>query len=548
MVAGGSPGQPPESCDLVVIGGGIHGAAAAWEAASRGVRTVVLEARDFGGATSANSLRTIHGGIRYLQTLDVARMRTAVRERRALLRIAPHLVRPLECVMPTYRGSGKSAPALRAGLLLNDLLSADRNSSLASERRIPAGSMMSAQSLAAKAPALRDDRITGGARWFDAQAHDTERLVLSFVLSAVRAGAWASNHCPVTGLIIEDGRVAGVCAEDRRSGEPVEIRAGAVVDCTGPWAGRHEWRAQFGGRWARGMNLVLRRPVADCALGVLPAAGTTGANRLLFIAPWRDGCIAGTWYERDDGDPRELRVEAAAVEGALAQLDSVLPELRLGLRDVTQVHLGVLPATGEEAHGEPVLESHPRIEAATDGPRGLYVVCGVKYTTARHVAECTIDRLAQNGLIHAGASVSARVPLYGGNFPAGPDAWRQVCHERYGARLPAATLSRLADHYGTRLDRIMELAERDPSLAAEVPGCPQAVCAELEHAVADEMAWTLGDVLQRRTGIASCALPNDRTIASVADFMAARLGWDDARRSAEINALREAFPPWAETR
>jgi len=214
--------------DLVVVGGGIQGAAAAWDAAQRGLAVALLEASDFGSGTSWNSLKTIHGGLRHLQRADLAGLRESARERSALLRIAPGLVRPLPFLVPLYGHGPTGREAFSLGLWLNDLLSAGRNRDLPDEQRIPAARILSPDEVRARIPGVPSAGLTGGALWHDAQVASSERLLLGFLHAAEEAGAALANYAEVTGFLGDRSQVRGVRARDAETGTSFEVRARVV--------------------------------------------------------------------------------------------------------------------------------------------------------------------------------------------------------------------------------------------------------------------------------------------------------------------------------
>ena len=227
--------SPPREWDVAVVGGGIYGAAVAWDAAQRGLAVALVEREDFGAGASWNSLKTIHGGMRYLQKLDLARLRQSARERATLLAIAPEIVRPLPFVVPTYGHGTTGREALALGLLLNDWLTRDRNRGLPGHR-IPDARTASAAEALRLLPGLERRGLTGAALWHDAQAASTERLTLALLHAAAGAGALAANHAEAVAFLRAAGRVAGVAVRDALGGGTLEVRARIVVNAAGPWA------------------------------------------------------------------------------------------------------------------------------------------------------------------------------------------------------------------------------------------------------------------------------------------------------------------------
>jgi glycerol-3-phosphate dehydrogenase len=528
--------------DVIVIGGGIQGATMSWEAASRGISVLLLEQNDFGSGVSANSLKTIHGGIRYLQGLDFPRMRQSIRERRTLLRIAPHLVQPMRCVIPAYRGIGKGRFALWAATRMYDWIAVDRNRGLDPARRIKGSGILSVKEFQDLFPALVQTDFLGGASWWDAQVHNSERLVLAFAMSAKGKGADVCNYMRAGEIIHERGRVRGVVAENLLSGGKREIQGDVVMDCTGPWLGALPSGA--GRHYARAMNLVVRRRFADCAFGIRLHGN---AKRLLFFAPWRDGGMVGTWYDHacDASDPGALTVSQEDIKAALSQVNSVFVGPGLQLEEVTAVHLGLLPALTDPGDSqEPVLSDRFSVaDAADEGAAGLFRVQGVKYTTARDVSIRALEKATRYLNVKPRSSVSHFLPLYGGDIGE-VGSFRNSCLQRYTPSFSHSLVTRLMENYGSHIHQILGYVQSSPKFGMPVPGAEEVLCAELAFVLDYEMARTLSDIIFRRTGLGSFAMPEGETIEFCADFMAERLGWDAQTRSHNIRALKSQYPRW----
>ena len=526
--------------DLVVVGGGIYGAALAWEAVSRGLSVILLEKNDFGSGTSANSLKMIHGGIRYIQDFDFIRMRESIRERRALLRIAPHMVAPLECLMPTYRGLTKSRLALGVGITLYDLCAFDRNAGLARQQYVDRGQVFSHNELNDRIPGLADRNITGGACWFDAQAYNTERLVLSFIKSAQMQGACTLNYMDVREYVTRDGHVEGVIVRDRLTDSNESIQARAVVECTGPWQAEEKPWVKSRAGYAKAMNIIVRKPVTEYAVGVKSrvADGADEENRLLFIAPWRQGSIIGTWYFPGEASPDSLHITEQQLKECLRQVNSAFQEVNLSLEDVSFVHLGLLPTEASSGPRALQLKKSYVIEHAADagGQQGLFRVQGVKYTTARDVAERTVDRISGWMKKTVSPSQTASTPLYGGDTGSLADIKKE-----YSAYCSDETLTRLFRNYGANIAEIMKDRDTDPSATELIPGTGDAIKAELDFVLKNEMAHTLSDIILRRTDIGTFSRPKDETIEYCAGVMASFKGWDLSVKTDNINTLLSRY-------
>ena len=455
--------------DLLVVGGGIHGAMAAWDAAQRGLSVALVEAADFGAGASWNSLKTVHGGLRHLQRADVFGLRESARERRALLRIAPDLVRPLSFLVPTYGHGAKGREALFCGLVLNDLLTADRNAGLPTEQHIPRGRLLPPDEVLARVPGLASAGLTGGALWTDAQVESSERLLIGVLREAGRLGAVLANHAPVEKLLRSDARVVGVQVTDSLGGAAFEVRARVVVLAAG--AGNTALWTSLGLRrpgvpQLRAINLVLRRSV-----GPTIAVGGQADGRYLFVVPWRDRSMVGTDYApaSEDGQP--------SPESFLAAAARAFPWARLTADDVALVHRGLVPGTS----GASGLWTRSRVvdHSEEDATPGLLSLIAAKYTTARGIAERAVDR-----------------------------AVGQLGRTAAPCRTATTTLTE----------------------ARPLPGTLEE---QARLAVRDEMALHLDDVLLRRLDVGTAGRPPEEAVARVALVVANELGWNAERRAAE---------------
>ena len=521
--------------DLAVVGGGALGCALAWEAASRGVRTVLLEQDDFGAAASANSLKIVHGGLRYLQKMDLKRARASAAERSIFLRIAPHLVRPLACVLPTRRSLLRGRLAMAGGLGLNALVTFDRNRGLGPDRRLPAGGLVSKRKLAELAPGLDLEGATAGAQWFDAQMVDSERLTLAFALGAEERGATLLNHHRVTAFAEERGRITGVVAEDTLSGQHKEIRARLVADCRCAWS---QPTSEPGGPAAappfiKAVNVILPPAGLQCALGfpMRDEGGTVIPGRMLFATPWNGVTIVGTWYSTDSRGPG-AGLEPAEIESMLRSINRSYGGWSFAPGDVRSLHIGFLPATPESvAEGlEPVPMDKPRCDPAADtgGPDGLWYLQTEKWTTVRRLAQHFVDRVAHQGLVQAGSSQTNRLSLPGGDR-AGLASARAALDQ---AGLSPEASARIEAFYGSRAPEVLALAAG----SEPVPGTTGVTAGELTWIIEREHARTLGDLL-RRTGIGSAGRPALATVEAIAAMAAAPLGWDAAAQADEVSTV-----------
>jgi glycerol-3-phosphate dehydrogenase len=381
--------------DLLVIGGGIYGACVAWDGVLRGLRVALVERAGYGEATSANSLKTLHGGLRYLQEANLPLMRLMIRERNAWMRMAPHLVRPLPFLLPTGSKLSQHKLILRAALAVNDVMSADRNKGLAPELHLPRGRSLSRAETLGYLPGLEGRAVSGGALWYDAQIVDTESLLRTIVASAAQGGADVADYAAVTGFQQRGRRVYGAVIADRLSGKEVDVEARLVVNCAGAWSDEILGLVEGGiqapvFRLSTALNLVTRQIVRDVAVG-LPSTWQ-GQSRTLFVAPWRDCSLIGTWHAHYGGRAPLYQWDEQTIAACLAEVNAAYPGAHLTREDVRQVHMGYLPAEPSEGNAVRLVRKSLVLDhAAREGVEGLVSVVGVKYTTARHTAEEAVD-------------------------------------------------------------------------------------------------------------------------------------------------------------
>ena len=558
--------------DLIVVGGGIFGICAAWDATLRGLSVALIERKDWGHATSANHFKVVHGGIRYLQHLDIPRIRESSAERRAFLRVAPHLVRPMPFVIPTYGYGLSSRPVMQVGLALYDLVTMDRNSGIRDQaRRIPLGHTISREETLRLFPHVDSTGLTGAAIFYDGQMYNPARLSLAFVRSAAEAGATIANYAEVVHFLRSDNgsRVRGVAVHDRLTGDEVEVRGKSVLNAAGPWA-----------RWLLDANRDLsmkRKPtfsrdayfmvnkelVREYALAIQgqtkdPDAVVSRGNRHLFLVPWRDYTLIGVWHVVFDGYPDEMTIDAKDVQGFIDEVNVSHPSLNLTLDDVCMVNAGLTlfgendPTATDLSYGKRSILIDHQVEQGIDG---LVSLIGVRYTTARGMAKKAIDLIEQKLGRNRSPCTTDHTPVYGGDIASFADVVDAATKSR-PMGVPADAISALVHNYGTNytdlfgyIDKRPELAKMiEPTTNGSISGGSTVLQAEVVHAVREEMAYTLSDVVLRRTDLGSGSFPGEAALQTCADLLAVELGWDDQQKAREIADLREMYPEFLRTK
>jgi glycerol-3-phosphate dehydrogenase len=523
--------------DVLVVGGGIYGLTIACDAAQRGLAVALVERDDFGSGSSFNHLRTIHGGLRYLQRLDIARARESVRERRTLARIAPHAVTPVPFALPLYRSLARGRLAMRAGFAVDRVIGAGRNRDVPPPLHLPAGRVIARQTAIERFPGLRRHGLTGAAVWHDYVATEADRLTFSWAIGAARHGATLANHLDATALLLERRRVAGVQAVDRLSGQSLEIRARITVNATG---GAIDALLSPIGVTSRvpllqAMNLVTRRDAGEAALG-----GRASSGRNLFLVPWHKRALFGTWESSGECAPDATTVSAGEVAAFMRELNDAFPNLDLTASDIALVHRGVVPAV-RRSDGAVALEGHEQVrDHAGDGIEALISVAGAKYTTARAVAERVVNRVVAKLAATAAPCRTASTPLPGGNVRDAALAIAEARRE-HDDLVPTDTIPHLVAAYGSDCREILELARGSSEWRTRLAPDSPVVGAEIVWAARHEMAETLADAVLRRTRLGALGYPGDEAVAAAAAIMRTEQRWTEDRTAREIDDLKAFY-------
>ncbi len=545
--------------DLVVIGAGIFGACAAWDAAQRGLSVAIVERSDFGAATSANSYKIVHGGIRYIQHGDLFRIRQSSNERRIFLKVAPHLVRPLPIVIPTYGRGIRGRTALRVGMGLYDVSTADRNRGIGDpERRIPWGRMLNRDEILGLFPGLDRQGLTGGAQFCDGQMYNPPRLVLAFLQKAVEAGALAANYLEATGMLREGERITGIRCRDALSGETVDVRGRVVLNAAGPYAEQLLERALGldavpAETYSRDACFVVPRTLLDdrCALALQgktrdPDAILSRGARHLFVAPWRDYTLVGTWHKVYSGDPDQFTVTEEELQAFLDEVNDAYPAVELTLDDISICNAGLVPF-GENPEGAVNLRYGHRSRlidhSKAHGLDNLVTLIGVRFTTGRWEAAKAVDLVFKKLGLDLPPSRTDQMPVQGGEIENWSDFLKRACAE-YGGYWGESVVTGLARNYGSGLRRICNYVTERPELGARIGETPT-IKAQVVHAIRHEMAQTLGDVVFRRTDIASARYPGRQAIDECAEILRRERSLSSAEMTRQIEVVNSHFPPRA---
>jgi len=540
--------------DILVIGGGITGASIAWDASLRGLSVGLIEKDDFAHATTSGSSKMVHGGLRYLINGELKLVRESLRERRIWENIAPHMVRPLPFIIPTYGWGMRSGIVLSIGLAFYDLLSFDRNFLSDDDKKLPGYRSISRGSALQMMPHFSKQGLTGAKIYYDCQMFSPERLCLECIEGAVEYGADAANYAEATSFLIsgvldQGAKVEGVRTRDRLSGGEYELKAKLVVNAAGPWADRVMGLAKDGEPSRRlirskGIHLITRAFTQDHALAI---QSVTGGH--FFVIPWRGHTLIGTTDVVFADDPDQLGVSEKDISDFLRVVNGSLPGLNLARGDVKHFYAGLRPLVDQSpAQGGPK-DSYNASRAAEivdhgklDAIEGFISAIGGKWTTSRHLAEQVVD-LALHKLSRRIKSETHCTPTYGGEIGRLKSFMARAVKRH--AHLPRESVENLCRFYGSRIDDVLATADEKPgergALLQRLKGSVPDLAVQIAYAVRHEMALHLTDVLFRRTGLGTLGHPGAELLDEVASLMAHELGWSEAEKAQEIAQAQLAF-------
>jgi glycerol-3-phosphate dehydrogenase len=518
--------------DLVVVGGGITGAGVALDAASRGYSVALVEKSDFAAGTSSRSSKLIHGGLRYLQNFDLGLVREALLERSLLVKLAPHLVKPLAMLVPSFEGR-RPDRLTGVGLNMYDVMAWRRGRAEDEEWSPARHRIVDGAETVELAPALAERKPTAAYLFYDCQTDDA-RLVLSVLGEAERFGAVCANRCEVTGLLERGGRAAGVLVRDTDDGGEFEVTASSVINATGVWADRLRpdelYREEEVPRIrpSRGTHVTVSREDLPVEVGVIVPAG---GGRTIFVLPWLGRTLVGTTDNDYDGPLDHIPAGEEDVRYLLDAVNSFFGTA-LGAGDLTGAYAGVRPliSTGDPKKSVDISRRAELYETSS----GLVTITGGKFTTWRRMAKLAVDRIVERDGREA-ACRTHEIPI---GQPQDPAGLPEVPGVEEDSR------AHLAARYGHAARDVLRLAAAAPQLARRLsPDLPD-IAAEAAFAAGHEQAGSAADVLLRRTRVGLLDARRLSVDGAEGAWLAARamggeLGWDDARVERELRDWAE---------
>jgi len=539
--------------DLVIIGGGITGACLAVDAVMRGFSVALLEKGDFGGATSSASSKLLHGGIRYLQQLNFAKVYESAKERTYFQQLAPHLTNYVPFIIPTYTSFSKGRFVMRSAMTLYELICFGQNSLLSDvSKQVPASHFLSRQDVKKVVPDLQSENINGGVVFYESHMHSSERMTLGFIETAQQYGASVANYLEVESFLGADkGRVYGVQVKDSLSGERFEVQGALTINAAGPWIPM--LNSHIGGEgvvnaYSKGAHIITRQLTQGHAVA-LPTKKQNQAvinrgGRHVFIIPWRGYSLIGTTYGPYKGDLDKVCATQSDVDEMIGDINSAMGADVLKRDDVLHAYAGIYPLIDDvinanvyQGTGKYQIIDH----AETDKLEGLLSVFGAKFTTARLLAEKALDEIASRFDKRMAHCKTRNSRLVSGDIED-IQAFRAEQCSRYGALLPETVINNLVTNYGTNIHRLIKLIEKNAVLSEELVLGRQVLAAEAVYSAKYEMACHLDDFVLRRTGLGTLGNPGENVLRQCASLMGQELGWDQSRIDDEVSRTLAGFP------
>lgn len=496
--------------DLLVVGGGVHGLFAAYDAAQRGLSVALIDRSDFGSGLSFNHQRTIHGGLRAMERANLAGARQQIAERRTWARIAPHLLRPLPFLIGTYRFSRRSRWAVKAGFYAYDVVGRGRNAGVSPELHLPKAKLESAAATRRLFPGIKTKNLSGGAVWYDYQARHPARLTWTIVLAAHDAGARVANYVEAIAPLRDQNKLVGARVRDRVTGREHDLLASATLLVPGSSLRRLQsaWGVDGAPPLLRAMNLLLDRPARDIAL---VAAASSG--RMLTAVPSYGCVLAGTHQSDGPVDGDEHVPPPGAVEACLADVNAAFPSVQAIATDIRLVHHGLVPAVvrngGATLLGEPLILRH-----ASRGAPGVLSLVGVKYTTARAAAARAVDAVFEELGRPRVRCRTADVALPHADIADAEGRLIETMRE-LSLDLDRDIVEHLVGWYGTEATEVLRFAVHRQWLDRIAEGSP-VLAAEIAYASEHAQAVRVEDAIFRRTPLGATGTPPERIQSAAA--------------------------------
>jgi glycerol-3-phosphate dehydrogenase len=530
----------PDKFDLVIVGGGITGAAVAYIAAARGLTVALFEKKDYGGATSAATSKLIHGGLRYLANGELKLVRESLRERRILGNIAPNFVYPLPFIMPMYKRWRGNIWKMLIGMYLYDLLSYDKKDTWDRSKKLQNHRLINHRKTIRVEPNIRKENLRNAFYFFDYQSIFPERLTLAFIKSAAEYGASVSNYTSVEGFIFGEGKkITGVKVKDMFTGREKEVHADLVINCGGTWADKILGLAAGTDnlihrvKRSEGIHIITKKIAGHHVVSLQKDDGGH-----MMIMPWREHSLIGTTDKEFLGDPDEYRVSMESIDEIIENVNTYYGR-KISREDIIHAYGGLRPLVDDQTKGS--YETSRKYEVydnAADGIGGMITVEGGKYTTSRSLAREVLKMISEKLNRTLADSVSDNLYLSGCEIR---DMKQFMIRQHLNYKdFSRSTVEYVSRNYGTESQVVFRLARSNPRFA-EVVTHDGEILAEVVYAIQYESAKTLRDIMLRRTGIGTLGNPGNAVIDKIASLAAGMMGWSEKRKEEEIASLIKVY-------
>jgi len=531
-----------EKFDIIIIGGGITGAAVAYAASSRGLKVALLEKKDFGGATSAATSKLIHGGLRYLANMEFGLVRESLKERKILGNIAPNFIYPIPFLIPNYRKYKGGMWMMMLGMFLYDVLSFDKKDTWDKSKELPNHDTYRRNKTLKLEPGIRKNKLVGSTIFYDYQSIFPERLTLAFIKSAVDYGAKVSNYSMVKGFIKDENNViGGVKVYDTLNQKEIEVLAPLVVNCGGTWAdlilqmANGSNQKTYKVKRSEGIHIITKKINNEHIISIIKDDG-----KHFMVMPWRGHSIIGTTDKEFLGNPDNYKVSRESILEVVDTVNQYYGDGKLRYEDVIFAYGGLRPLIDDQTEGS--YESSRKYEVydnSNDGIEGLITVEGGKYTTSRNLAYHVMEVVQKKLKIKLKDSITYSNYLSGCEIK-NMEEFMIKLHKKHDTEFGSKTIEYLGRNYGTESSLIFEIASKDKKMS-QVLNADGELLAQVYYAIKKEMAKTLKDIFLRRTGLGTLGNPGKEVISVVSNLAAELLGWNDKKKNEEIESLMKVF-------
>ena len=532
-----------EVFDIVIIGGGVSGACIAYEAAMRGLNVALVEKGDFAGATSAATSKMIHGGLRYLAQMELGLVRESLRERRILTNIAPNFVHPIPFLLSFYEGDKAGKGLLKIGMLLYELLSFDKGWLSDKSKKMPLHTTISNKQVLEAIPKANPKGLKGAHQYYDCVNHFPERFTLAFLKSAVKHGAKIANYTKMEEFILEEKEsgeqvIKGVQVTDLLHQKKHSLRANLVINCAGPWADLVLNKVKKTAKnkqlhRSEGIHIITKKLVDKYIF-----SGASKNGKHYFIVPYRDHALIGTTDKEYIGHPNEWKVTKEAIQELLDTVNESFGNgEHLSYEDIVYAYGGLRPlVASEKTDVYNASRKYELTDLSKEGIEGLLVVEGGKWTTSRGLAQVVIDRALKKLKRQGKKSTTATQQLLGSEITnlATFIEEKQTQYKDYSN----AQISYLVKSYGTEIDAVMQVTAQNKDWQKPITPDGENL-GQIVYAIRNEMAYTLSDILLRRTGIGLLGHPGEEKLEEIATLVAQELNWTEERKQQEIKSISQ---------